>query len=210
MRATANLLIGLFMAFFFIASIQAAPINTSNEPNLQEINSSTIAAPLVLFTDDFEDGTLATGWIYRGSWTEPTGNLVGSHTRKGFAVANPAFSGCTLCTVSTTMQTIGGKVSLLAWHTGNMNYVELIMKEDTDRWVLKQKRLGFVVAKTKFKQVIDANVSYAVDITFDGTNFQVLINATPVITMPAAATPFGTVGFKIKSTTGTFGFIQVQ
>ena len=173
--------------------------------------SITIAGPPFLFSDDFEDGTLPTGWIYRGNWSETGGNLVGSHTRRGFAIANPAFSGCTMCAVSTTMQTIvGGKVSLLAWHTGNMNYVELIMKEDKDRWVLKQRNLGFVAAKTKFKQVIDPNVSYAVDISFDGTNFQVLLNGTPIMTMPAAASPFGTVGFKIKSTNGTFGFIQVQ
>jgi hypothetical protein len=165
-----------------------------------------------LFSDDFEDGNLPLGWTYRGyGWSETGGNLVGYVTGRGFAIANPAFAGCTICTVSTAMQTIaGGKVSLLGWHTGNMNYVELIMREDKDRWILKQKDQGHVVAKTKFKQVIDSGVSYAVDVSFDGTNFKVLVNGTSIITMPAAAAPFGTVGFKVKSTTGTFGFIQVH
>jgi hypothetical protein len=183
----------------------------SNGCSGSQAYSLTIAGPPFLFSDDFEDGVLATGWIYRGTWSETAGNLVGSHPGRGFAIAKPAFAGCTMCTVSTTMQTIaGGKVSLLAWHTGNSNYVELIMKEDKDRWVLKQRDQQHVVAKTKFKQVIDPGISYAVDVSFDGTNFQVLVNGTSIITMPAAATPFGTVGFKIKSTTGTFGFIQVQ
>jgi hypothetical protein len=75
---------------------------------------------------------------------------------------------------------------------------------------LKHKSQGHVVAKAKFKRVIDPGVSYAVAASFDGTNFQVLVNGSSIITMPAAATPFGTVGFKVKSTAGTFGFMQVQ
>ena len=60
-----------------------------------------------------------------------------------------------------------------------------------------------------YGQVIDTGVSYAVEVSFEGANFQVLVNEISILTMPFGATPFGTVGFKV-GTIGTFGFIQVQ
>jgi hypothetical protein len=46
---------------------------------------------------------------------------------------------------------------------------------------------------------------------FDGTQFSVSINGTPLITLvPVGIVPTGTVGFQSKSATGSFGYINVN
>lgn len=49
------------------------------------------------------------------------------------------------------MQTAGGagnKVWLLGWYVDSGNYVELLMKEETDRWILKHHSGGQAAAIT--------------------------------------------------------------
>jgi hypothetical protein len=60
-----------------------------------------------------------------------------------------------------------------------------------------------VVAKAKAIQAIDPNVIYTAQLRYDGTNFIVSINGADVITMaPAGVVTEGSVGFKVKRTTG--------
>lgn len=113
------------------------------------------------------------------------------------------------------MQTSGGignRVWLLAWFLDKDNKIELLMKEESERWVLKQYSGGAVVAKMKALQTIDPNVDYKVEIQFDGTNFEVFNDDVLIITMPKASgtSPSGTVGFQVKSTTGIFDEISVE
>ena len=85
------------------------------------------------------------------------------------------------------------------------------MKEENDRWILKQRAGGRVVAKSKGISTIDPNVAYDVTVAFDGTQFSVSINGTPLITLvPVGVVPAGTIGFQSKSTTGSFGYITVN
>jgi hypothetical protein len=83
------------------------------------------------------------------------------------------------------------------------------MKQESGTWVLKQRVAGTIVAKQKVKLPILPNTPYNVRITFDGANFQVFIDGALAITLPAVQAPNGTIGFKVKGTTGTFGFIRV-
>ncbi|HSP05745.1 MAG TPA: putative Ig domain-containing protein, partial [Acidobacteriota bacterium] len=173
--------------------------------------------PVCLFCDDFEDGVLDPTWTYvKPGWSESGGALAGVPAgRKAIAVATPVFSGCSNCTVDAAMQTAGGvgnRVWLLAWYVDKGNTVELMMKEESNRWILKQRVNGPVVAKMKGVLTIDPNVSYDARITFDGAQFQVFIDNTLLITLPKApgTAPFGTVGFETKGTTGTFGSISVN
>lgn len=171
--------------------------------------------PPCIFCDTFNDGVLATNWTYRkGIWNESSGVLTSTPQRKAIAVATPAFSGCATCTVQTRMRTGGGtgnRVWLLGWYLDSDNFVELMMKEESDKWVLKQHSGGVVVAKQKGLQIIDPNTDYDAEISFDGTNFQVMINGQLLITMPkfGGTSPSGTVGFQIKATTGSFDFVSV-
>ena len=171
--------------------------------------------PLCIFCDDFNDGVLATNWIYRkGIWSESGGVLTSSPHRKAIAIASPVFSGCATCTLQGSLRTAGGsgnRVWLLGWYLDSNNYIELLMKEESDKWVLKQHSGGVVVAKQKGLQTIQPNTDYDAEISFDGTNFQVTINGQLLITMPkfGGTSPSGTVGFQVKATTGSFDFISV-
>lgn len=177
--------------------------------------SITINPQTCLFCDDFEDGVLDPNWTYTGTWTETGGSLQGtSPPKKALAIASPIFSGCLNCTVQASMQTQGGsknRVWMFAWYVDKDNRMELLMKEENDKWILKQRSGGKVVAKSKGLSTIDPNVAYDVSVAFDGTQFIVSVNATPLITLvPVGVVPSGTVGFQSKSTTSSFGYINVN
>jgi VCBS repeat-containing protein len=169
-----------------------------------------------MFCDDFEDGVTASNWNYmKPNWIESTGSLRGTPTkRKAIVVANPAFDGCTNCSINTTMATAGGdsnRVSLYAFFVDKKNTVELMMKETTDKWLLRHRVNGKVVKKAKGAAVILPNTNYSVDLSFDGTNFVVKVDGQTLITMPASTiVPNGTVGYAVRNTTGIFGHILVN
>lgn len=168
-----------------------------------------------LLCDDFEDGVLSPDWTYQGSWSESKGSLIGdsANTKKALAIATPVFSGCSVCTVQTSMQSNGGpsnKIWLFGWYVDKSNRVELLMKEDQDKWILKQRVGGVVVAKSKSISNIDPNVFYDVSLRFDGASITFEVNGTELINLPAVGTPSGTIGFQAKKAVGSFGYINVN
>ena len=176
----------------------------------------TINVGTCLFCDDFENGILATDWTYlKQSWSESGGNLIGTPVKKkAMAVAMPVFAGCINCSVKAKMMTAGGvgnRLSLIAWYLDKKNFVELMMREDKNKWILKQRSAGSVVAKGNFSQTIDPNVVYDVEVNYDGVDFEVLVDGVSIFTLnPSAAVPNGTVGFQTRNTTGSFGEIIVN
>lgn len=176
----------------------------------------TIDVGTCTFCDDFEDGTLDPNWTYvKPSWNETGGNLVGTPTgRKAVAVATPIFAGCQTCSIEASVSTAGGafnKVWMLGWYVDKKNTMELLIKEENDKIVLKQRVGGFIVAKNKGSITIDPNVFYTINVNFDGTQFTVSVNGGPLFTLtPVAAVPSGTVGFEVKNTSGSFGYIMVN
>ena len=171
-----------------------------------------------LFCDDFEDGVLASDWTYiKPSWSEASGHLIGAAVKKAIAVASPVFSGgCTNCTIHTSLSTSGGhgnRVSLLAWYVDNKNFVELMMKQENGKWILKQRSAGRIVAKAKFfsPAPIVVNQTYAVDLSFDGTTFSLVIDGVDAVALVSgAAVNPGTVGFETRKTTAFFEDILAQ
>ncbi len=177
--------------------------------------SINITSTTCLFCDDFEDGVLDSMWTYlKPAWSESGGFLTATPSgRKAIAIASPIFGGRSNCFVEAQMRTAGGlynRVWLLAWYQTKTETVELMMKEESDRWVLKQRSGDLVVAKAKILQTIDPNVNYVARISYDGTNFQVTIDGVLLLTLPAGAPASGTVGFQAKGTTGSFGYIQIN
>lgn len=169
---------------------------------------------LALFVDGFEDGILDPEWRYtKPAWLESGGSLLGvPQNKKAEAIAIPAFDGCQQCAVSTRMNSRGGpgnKVWLLAWYENKANMVELLMKEESDRWVLKHRANGKIVSKQKVSSVIEPHVTYTVNLAFDGTQFTLTVDSVVILTMPAAIAPNGSVGFRVKNTTGTFEGLAV-
>jgi hypothetical protein len=154
--------------------------------------------------------------VKKGNWQETGGALVSSGSKGTIFASTPwspsGLSECSICTIEADMQTSGGpnaQVNLQGWFTNGSNRVDLIMKENNDVWILKQRSNGRVVAKMKASATIDPNVNYHVLLIFDGTNFQLIVDGTVLFTVPAGATPSGNVGFKVKNTTGTFQSIIV-
>jgi hypothetical protein len=184
---------------------------------VQSYTLSIIAAPVCLFCDDFTDGVVATNWTYKNfsSWSENNGNLVGSSSQEITAIAKPAFVGCRNCYVEATLQTAGGSgnniLRLLHHYIDKNNFVELMMKEHQDRWILRQHRNKKVVEKEKTNLPINPNVPYVARITFDGMNYIVSIDGVEILTLtPTGTVVGGTVGFEVKDTTGSFGYIEVN
>ncbi len=175
--------------------------------------------PTCLFCDEFNDGVLATDWTYIKNitpWSEANDALNATTITKTTAVASPVFlgPGCLNCYVETIMRTAGGignRVRLMHHYVDKSNLVEALMKEEADKWVIKHRIGGAVVAKQKISMQIDPNVDYTVRITYDGANYILSINGSPLLTMaPGGAVTQGTVGFKVKATTGTFQRIEVN
>ena len=179
----------------------------------------TINVVNCLYCDDFADGILApaTEWNYSNiaNWSEDGVNLNGTSTKKTKAFATPVFAGCSVCSAEATLRTAGGTgnvLSFIAWYQNSQNYVELMMKQEIGKWLLKQRVNGSVVAKTKALVPINPNQFYTATITFDGAQFQVVVDGNLLITLPKAAgsNPNGTIGFQSKATTGSFGYILVN
>lgn len=168
------------------------------------------------FCDDFEDGTLDANWTYiKPNWTESGGALQGNPTaKKAIAIAQPVFSGCSVCTIETSIRTAGGsfnKISIYAWYVDKKNTFELMMKESNDRRVLKQRAGGVVVGKAKGVSTIDPNVDYNVELSYDGTDVKIKIDGVQVISYnPVGTVPIGTIGYTVKATTGSFNYIQIN
>jgi hypothetical protein len=157
-----------------------------------------------LYFDDFEDQDASDWSAGTGPvWNVIHGDLVGSAVK---ATDLSPFAGCSACSVDTvlTAGSAGVNVSLYAWYQNRGNLVELIMMEGKDRWILKQKAGGTTLAKRSAPQSIVPGAAHRVQLFTEGGSFKLFVDGstTPLITMPVRATPSGTVGYRIKSTTG--------
>jgi hypothetical protein len=155
-----------------------------------------------IFADHFSDGLLPTDWTYlSGQWEEANDYLIGSGA-KAKVIASPAFTGIGTGKVEVEMSSPGGTVSFFVWYQDAKNNIELLMKEGSDRWVLKQRVSGIVAAKQKSRSLIDPDVTYDIDISYDGSNFELYRDGFLELTMPkyTGSTPFGSIGFREKNT----------
>lgn len=192
--------------------------NDPNSANNSDSEDTRIIDPnACTFCDEFNDSTLDPNWTYiknSSFWSENGTSLLGSNTRKTTAVAT-VYAGCLICYAETTMRTSGGagnRLWLLHHYVDKSNVVELLMKEENDRWILKHRVNGAVVAKQKYLMPIDPNTDYVVRITYDGTNYIASVNGTalsPPLT-PGGPVTQGTAGLRVKGTTGTFDRIEIN
>lgn len=84
------------------------------------------------------------------------------------------------------------------------------MKEESDKWILRQRVNGVVVSKGKGTGTITPGTFYTVHINYTGSAFELSVDGTILATIPAAGVPFGTVGFQTKNTLGLFGHVLVN
>ena len=199
------------------ASVTANEADPDSTNNSDSEDTRIVDPNACTFCDEFTDSTLDPNWTYiknSSFWSENGTSLFGSNTRKTTAVAT-VYAGCLVCYAETTMRTAGGggnRLWLLHHWVDKKNVVELLMKEENDRWVLKHRVNGAVVAKEKYLLPIDPNTDYVVRITYDGANYIASVNGTalsPPLT-PGGPVTQGTAGLRVKGTTGTFDRIEIN
>ena len=140
-----------------------------------------------LFCDDFDDDSLDPNWTYTNAsnWSEAGTNLIGVSTKKTTAIAQPIFTGCLNCTVTAEMQTAGGNgnvLSLFGWYVDKKNNVELMLKEEANKVVLRQRVNNSVVKKQSAAVTIDPNTTYEIKVSFNGTQFEVFVDGLSKMT----------------------------
>jgi hypothetical protein len=84
------------------------------------------------------------------------------------------------------------------------------MKEETDRWILKQRVNKKIVVKAKAIQTINPNTPYAVSLSYDGASIIVQVDGVQILSVAVSGTLNGTIGFQNKNTTAMFDNIQVN
>jgi hypothetical protein len=84
------------------------------------------------------------------------------------------------------------------------------MKEEQDKWVLRQRANGKTVMKKKISYPIEPNIKYEVAIYSYENVFQFFVNNELLAEVPVGYEVNGTVGFKTKNTTARFCKIFVN
>ena len=157
-----------------------------------------------IFCDDFQDGDASDWTFVKGSWNVTNGDLTGTTNKKSDALS-PDFGGCTNCTIQAnlTIDTANGRASILGWFVDKRNLVEVRLMDDRNKVLLKQKVGGVTVAKGSSSQNISPATNYNLSISFNGTQFEVFLNGSSILTVPSSSPPFGNVGFRVKSISGS-------
>lgn len=167
------------------------------------------------FENFFDFEYLPNLWtVLKPSWSVSDGSLIGSSTQtKSVIIASPAFAGCSTCSIRATMKTEGGAgnaLYLLGWYENNRNTIELIMKQETGKWVFRQHVNGTIVASDAAHFEIQPDVFHNVEITYNGTDLNLKVDGASILSLTPVGKLFGTVGFKVKNTTGHFGALVVK
>lgn len=168
----------------------------------------------ILFFDDFASGDISAWQKLRGNWSVVNQVLVGQHKKKAEIVA--PFSGCGNCSVEADLQlqTSNANVSMLGWYVDKKNYVEVILVGEKGKVVLKQRSGGNVILKSKASASLNSGI-YHMKAAFDGAAFSISMNGNLLFTAPAAASPFGNFGFRLKGASAanadvTFDNVLIQ
>ena len=140
----------------------------------------------LLFKDQFDDNIV--DWsIVKPNVVENNGNttLIPAG-KKGEIEAVNVFSGCSRdCILDTAFQTtggMGGKVWVIGWFVDKRNLIELLLREDKDRIVIRQRINKKIVKKSSAKFTIEPNTLYSAKMTYDGSTITVLIDgSSPLI-----------------------------
>jgi hypothetical protein len=166
--------------------------------------------PTCAYGDDFNDGVLT--WTEVKPDVDEVGGLLtltpAAGKKKAAATSDPVFTGCQNCTNTFTGVSfsgdIGGKTFLNSQWIDKRNTVQLILKPDIGKAVLKVKVGGVTITKNKAFVTLAPNTPYEFAISYDGTTVTATMDGTPIITLtPSATIPSGIVDIDSKNSTTT-------
>ncbi|MCI0619403.1 hypothetical protein L0244_41060, partial [bacterium] len=90
------------------------------------------------------------------------------------------------------------------------NYVEVLMKEKNDKWVVKHWVNGSIAAKSSAISAINAGQMYDVQIEYLNGELQLTVDGNLLIHFATTQPEQGTVGFRIKSTSQNAATLSVD
>ena len=165
-----------------------------------------------LFCDEFDNNTVDAGWSYNhiSDWSESGTLLSVNAPKKSYAIAS-VFAGCQLCSTATSLSTTddSSKVSFYSSYIDKKHAMEALFKFGGNKIVLKQRN-GSIVKKQAISFSLDANTTYTVTMTNDGTNVVLNVNGTDIATFATVGSlPLGTTGFQVVGD-ASFDYIHVN
>src|SRR5262249_17504007 len=185
-------------------------------------NSATSQANITvnntgLFFDDFSDNDASDWTPDKGVWSVIGQALTGT-VKKGTEVS-PNFTTCTQCTVEANLSvtTALSRASVIGWYQDAGNNVEVVFQDDSDKIQVIQKSAGLKVAKKSVSFPIAPGANLHLLISYDGTNFNLTVNGSQILTLKAGALPpaMGNVAFRVAkghapSGKGTSSLTDIQ
>lgn len=168
--------------------------------------SESIDPPVILFSDDFNDGN-ANGWTFlgKGSASVVSNELELSVLKKETAV--PAFSGCDNCIVSADVEVTGFRGVLQFSYRDKQNFREVRLEPDKDKVVVLEKQNGDRVHKEVFLQTLNSGQTYHLEIQTFGSNAIVSIDGSVLLNSEWGDVPSG--GFRLLCKDATCRFDNV-
>lgn len=162
------------------------------------------------FSDDFADADISDWLIIKGTWTASNGFLTGTNKRKGEIRSINA--GCACCKAIASMEIVtpDARASLLTHYLDKNNYVEVLMKEKNDKWVVKHWVNGSIAAKSSAISTINIGQMYDVQIEYLNGELQLTVDGTLLVHFATAQPEQGTSGFRIKSTTQNSATVTID
>jgi hypothetical protein len=167
----------------------------------------TEVTPPCAYSNDFNDATME--WIEeKPTVTQPGDGFLHLTPlkRKAVAVADATFTPASVGTYTYDIQVTGSGILAKDWlyvsRIDKKNQLEILLKVGTGKVVVKDRN-GAVLAKAKADFTFVDSTPYQVVVNYDGTNVDVTINGTPVITdfVPARSLPAGNIGAAAKNNT---------
>jgi hypothetical protein len=158
-----------------------------------------------VYQDDFNDGVLT--WTELKPIVTETGgalNITPAAGKKKAAVASdPTFTGCQACSNTFEGVQFSGGVSAKTFLNSHFidkrNTLQLIIKEDQGKAVLKLKNGGVTTDKAKALFTFVPNTPYDISISYDGATVTVSVDGNALLTMtPSISIPSGNVEIESK------------
>lgn len=169
-----------------------------------------------LFSDQFE-----TAGIDLDKWKitdldvfQEEGSLVLAPINIAARILSAGFAGCGKgCSILTTMQSSGGvgnSITLLGWFSDRKNTIEVVMKEDQDEFVLRQKKDGVILVKDTASFPIQIGLDYQLRVLYDGDRVKLQVNQQSIAKIKPVGRIFGSIGFETRKTVSRHNYVCIQ
>ncbi|HSE43368.1 MAG TPA: hypothetical protein VLH08_21590 [Acidobacteriota bacterium] len=168
--------------------------------------------PIVSFNDRFDNGAIDQSYTYlKGTWIEDAESLLGNSQRKA-SMFFPDSVSCITCNVHFRVKSSGveyagvsPKMWVVLWYTDNKNYIDLLIKPESNKAILRQRVNGVIARKDKVDIVLEPFGGYSFDLEKSGSLLNLRKEDGTLTSIPLMGNFSGKFGFQAK---GTYGYLS--